>query len=119
MQIYSPTSIPSFFTTRDKAMWAAVRKGCAPAFSPENMRKTFPAVRWAAWLMRWRGCIMLFGLLLCGACWVLQARVNGQHCRGPATLLCHLQHLVSLPPNLASPAWHRSHRDAAPAVCPL
>ncbi len=44
-QIYSPTSTPSFFTTKDDTKWAAVRKGCAPAFSPENVRKSFPVIR--------------------------------------------------------------------------
>ncbi|KAL4422507.1 hypothetical protein ABPG75_008704 [Micractinium tetrahymenae] len=43
--IYSSKSIPSFFTTPDTAVWAAVRKDCAPAFSPDNMRKAFPVVR--------------------------------------------------------------------------
>lgn len=47
LQIYSPTGIPSFFTTQDSEMWSAVRKGCAPAFSPDNLRKEFPLIRCA------------------------------------------------------------------------
>jgi len=29
----------SFFTTNDEAQWAVVRKGCAQAFSPSNIRR--------------------------------------------------------------------------------
>ena len=47
LQIYSPKRVPSFFTTPDQAAWLAVRKGCAPAFSPDNIRRAFPVIRWA------------------------------------------------------------------------
>ena len=42
--IGSPENIPSFFSTKDYYEWRNVRKGCAPAFSTENIRKTFPVV---------------------------------------------------------------------------
>lgn len=42
--IASPDNIPSFFSTSDELYWRTVRKGCAPAFSTENIKKTFPLV---------------------------------------------------------------------------
>ncbi len=125
-QIYSPTSIPSFFTTRDKAMWAAVRKGCAPAFSPENMRRTFPAVRCTA--------LPVFAVpvvLRCLAVWAACDTPAGKsgpvstHMAAPAYVLMLPQMLAAayqpacrLPCHPTNPLHAQySRRDTVDAVC--
>jgi hypothetical protein len=44
----------SFFSTSDDDTWRNVRKTVAVAFSPDNMRKTFPLVLRVRGLRPWR-----------------------------------------------------------------
>ncbi|PRW59761.1 cytochrome P450 [Chlorella sorokiniana] len=41
-ELFSPVGQRSFFTTHDPEAWRVVRKGTAPAFSLDNIRKAFP-----------------------------------------------------------------------------
>lgn len=104
LQIYSPKSIPSFFTTPDASMWAAVRKGCMPAFSADNMRKAFPVVRCAV-----------------SACLQTQVQTNsvpgmlrGLACHQP----CHLCAVLLSAPVCPLYCWHvlGACRDAVQEV---
>lgn len=41
-ELFSEQGRRSFFSTHSREEWRVVRKGTAPAFSQDNMRKLFP-----------------------------------------------------------------------------
>ena len=70
-ELFSPVGHRSFFNTHSHEEWRLVRKGTAPAFSLDNIRKAFPLLMKVSLLSVWA---------CCGCCGCLLAQfLRGMH----------------------------------------
>lgn len=70
-ELFSPAGHRSFFNTHIHEEWRLVRKGTAPAFSQDNIRKAFPLLMKVSLLSVWA---------CCGCCCCLLAHfLRGMH----------------------------------------